>query len=62
MFPFMAALTALSTSAVTVEVDEYSVGMGTVSWTERAAADGMSSLTLRAAANAGYAFSGWRVE
>lgn len=62
MFPFMAALTALSTSAVTVEVDEYSVGMGTVSWTERILADGTSTLTLKAAANAGYAFSGWRVE
>jgi len=58
----LAALSALSTSAVTVEVDEYSVGMGTVSWTERILADGTSALTLKAAATAGYAFSGWSVE
>ena len=62
IFPFLAALSALSTSAVTVEVDEYSVGMGTVSWTERVGTDGMSVLTLKAAASAGCAFSGWMVD
>lgn len=60
--PLLAALSALPALAVTVEVDEQSAGMGTVSYMEKAGSDGLSTLTLRATAAAGCAFSGWMVD
>ena len=58
----LAAAVAASACAVTVGVDETSAGRGSVSWTQRQAPDGSASLTLKASASAGFAFSGWSVD
>ena len=63
--PFAASLVALCAQiglAVTVSVDDLCAGMGSVSFLQREVADGQVSLTLRATAADGFAFSGWTVD
>ena len=62
---FAAGLVALCAQiglAATVSVVELCEGMGSVSFLQREAADGQVSLTLKATAADGFAFSGWTVD
>lgn len=58
----LASLTSAVALAVTVDVHPSCAGMGTVVWSQKAAAAGTATLTLKASALAGYAFSGWQAD
>ena len=55
-------LASLASLAATVSVDEPSVGVGRVEWSEEPAEGGTCTLALVASAREGYAFSGWLVD
>ena len=58
----LALLMAVEVSAVSVAVDAGSEGLGTVTWSQKPAADGLVALTLKAKPAADCAFAGWLVD